>query len=105
MARDGVDISVVHSIATKPAQQTKVNSFAIEANGDPAIIAFGSVHPEAPDAFAELERLAASAGVAVTPMARFRRDGADTSTLLLGFAGLTMEELQEAGRRLCEVWG
>ena len=60
MARDGVDISVVHSIATKPAQQTKVNSFAIEANGDPAIIAFGSVHPEAPDAFAELERLAAA---------------------------------------------
>ena len=60
MARDGVDISVVHCIATKPAQQTNVNNFAIAAMDDPAIIPFGSVHPEAPDAFEELERLAAA---------------------------------------------
>ncbi len=57
MANDGVDISVVQSIATNPRQQAKVNDFAIEINKDPAIVAFGSVHPDAPDALAELERI------------------------------------------------
>lgn len=60
MAADGVDISVVHSIATNPKQQKKVNDFAIEINADPAIVAFGSVHPDAPDALEELERIAAA---------------------------------------------
>ena len=58
MLQDGVDLSVVHCIATKPSQQTNVNNFAIEANRDPAIVAFGSIHPDAPDALEELERLA-----------------------------------------------
>lgn len=60
MRQDDVDISVVHSIATNPAQQTNVNNFAIEINKDPAIVAFGSVHPDAPDALDELERIAAA---------------------------------------------
>ena len=55
---DGVDISVVHSIATNPRQQGKVNDFAIAINKDPRIIAFGSVHPDAADALEELERIA-----------------------------------------------
>lgn len=58
MKIDGVDISVVHSIATSPKQQKNVNDFAIEMNEDPAIVAFGSVHPDAPDALQELERIA-----------------------------------------------
>ena len=58
MAIDGVDISVVQSIATNPKQQAKVNDFAMEINADPAIVAFGSVHPDATDALEELERLA-----------------------------------------------
>ncbi len=58
MAKDGVDISVVQSIATNPHQMPKVNDFAIAINADPAIVAFGSVHPEAPDALEELERIA-----------------------------------------------
>ena len=57
MRLDGVDISVVQSIATNPTQQSNVNSFAIEINQDDAIIAFGSVHPDAPDALDELERI------------------------------------------------
>lgn len=57
MAKDGVDIAVVQSIATNPAQQTNVNNFAIELNKDAAIVAFGSVHPDAPDALEELERI------------------------------------------------
>lgn len=57
MRRDGVDISVVQSIATNPKQQTNVNNFAIETDKDPAIVAFGSVHPDSPNALEELERI------------------------------------------------
>ena len=60
MRKDGVDISVVHSIATNPKQQTKVNNFAVDINQDPQIVAFGSVHPDAPDALEELERIHAA---------------------------------------------
>jgi len=60
MAKDGVDISVVQNIATNPKQQTNVNNFAIEINKDPAIVAFGSVHPDASDALEELERIKAA---------------------------------------------
>ena len=60
MARDGVDLSVVLSIATNPAQQSKVNDFAMELDRDPAFRAFGSVHPDAPDALEELERIHAA---------------------------------------------
>ncbi len=57
MAKDGVAISVVQSIATNPTQQSNVNNFAIVMNQDPSIFAFGSVHPDAPDALEELERI------------------------------------------------
>lgn len=57
MAADGVDLAVVHSIATNPGQQTSVNNFAIQMNQDPQIVAFGSVHPQSPNALEELERL------------------------------------------------
>ncbi len=57
MKKDGVDIAVVHSIATNPRQQTNVNNFAIAINRDPEIVAFGSIHPDAPNALEELERL------------------------------------------------
>lgn len=60
MRIDGVDLSVVHSIATNPRQQHKVNDFAIAMNADPAVAAFGSVHPDAPDALEELERIKAA---------------------------------------------
>ncbi len=60
MKLDGVDISVVHSIATNPKQQTNVNHYAIQMDQDPAIVAFGSVHPDAPDALEELERIHAA---------------------------------------------
>lgn len=60
MAKDGVDLSVVQSIATNPAQMRKVNDFAMEMDRDEAIVAFGSVHPDAPDALEELERIHAA---------------------------------------------
>jgi len=52
----------------------------------------------------QLTSAAAAAGVAVTPLSRYRRDGADRSTVLLGFAGLTVPQLREAGKRLSEAW-
>lgn len=57
MDEDNVDISVVLSIATNPRQMHNVNDFAIEMNRDERIVAFGSVHPDAPDALEELERI------------------------------------------------
>lgn len=60
MSKDNVDIAVVQSIATNPHQMPKVNDFAMEIDRDPAIVAFGSVHPEAPDALEELERIHAA---------------------------------------------
>ena len=57
MDKDGVDISVVLSIATNPKQQANVNSFAMEIDREDRFMAFGSVHPDAPDALAELERI------------------------------------------------
>lgn len=57
MAKDGVDISVVLSIATNPEQQTNVNNFANKISDEKSIFAFGSVHPDADNALEELERI------------------------------------------------
>lgn len=58
MEEDGIDISVVLSIATNERQQKSVNDFAASIQSD-KIIAFGSVYPDAPDALDELERIKA----------------------------------------------
>ena len=60
MDRAGVDLSVVHSIATNPRQMHKVNDYAFQMDRDERIVAFGSVHPDAPDALEELERIKAA---------------------------------------------
>ena len=44
------------NIATKPTQQTVVNNWAASID-DPTIYGFGSVHPDAPDALDELQRI------------------------------------------------
>ncbi|MBQ3567239.1 MAG: amidohydrolase [Oscillospiraceae bacterium] len=54
----GVDISVILPIATKPSQQTIINSWAEEIKSD-RICPFGSVHPDAEDAVTELENIKA----------------------------------------------
>lgn len=59
MEKDGVDVSVVLSIATNPIQQTNVNDFASEINDKKNIFAFGSVHPDADNIFEELDRIKA----------------------------------------------
>ncbi|MBP3580329.1 MAG: amidohydrolase [Clostridia bacterium] len=57
MDEDGVDASVVLSIATKPQQETNVNNFAISLLENPRIIPFGSVFPGSDTALTEIERL------------------------------------------------
>ncbi len=56
MEQDGIDKSVVLSIATNAHQQTSVNDFAAAIQSD-KICAFGSVFPDAPDALEEIERI------------------------------------------------
>ena len=60
MKKEGVDLSVVLAIATNPHQQTAVNNYAIVMDKESDIAAFGSVHPDAPNALEELERLKAA---------------------------------------------
>ena len=57
MARGGVDLSVMLSIATNAHQMKSVNDFAASVNGTEGVIAFGSVFPFAPDAPEEVERI------------------------------------------------
>ncbi len=59
MVEEGVTASVVLHIATNPTQQKKVNDFAASIQNGVDIFSFGSVHPDAPDALDELERIKA----------------------------------------------
>ncbi|MBE5780315.1 MAG: amidohydrolase [Clostridiales bacterium] len=59
MAKEGVDTSVVLSIATNAHQQKSVNDFAASINNQQDIFAFGSVYPYAEDALEELGRIKA----------------------------------------------
>lgn len=54
----GIDYGVLLPIATKPTQQTNINNWAAEINHG-ELICFGSVHPYAEDAAAEVERIKA----------------------------------------------
>lgn len=56
MRQNSITKSVVLNIATNPGQMRSVNDFAASVNGG-ALIAFGSVHPDAPDVLDELDRL------------------------------------------------
>lgn len=58
MKESGVDLSVVLSIATNAHQQHSVNDFAAALDARKEFVAFGSVHPTAPDALEELDRIA-----------------------------------------------
>ena len=100
MRLDGVDISVVHSIATNPRQQHNVNSYAIEMDRDPDIVAFGSVHPDAPDALEELERIKAAGlkGVKLHPeYQRFYADDEKMKPIYQAISRLGLIALFHAG--------
>lgn len=56
MDKCGVSHAVLLNIAVKPGQQTHVNDFAASVISD-RLFPFGSVHPDAPNALDELERI------------------------------------------------
>ena len=56
MKDSGVDGFAVQNIATNPHQMKKVNDFAASCLRK-NVYPFGSVHPDAPDALEELERI------------------------------------------------
>lgn len=58
MEADGVDLSIVMSIATNEKQMTAVNDFASEVQCE-NVLAFGSVYPDSPNVLEELERIKA----------------------------------------------
>lgn len=58
MDEEGVDISVMMPIATKPAQAASINRFAAE-HASERLVAFGTVHPMQEDWEKTLEALAA----------------------------------------------
>ena len=57
MKKNGVDVSVVLSIATNAHQQKNVNDFALSINNEENIYAFGSIFPFSEDALDELDRI------------------------------------------------
>ncbi len=57
----GVARYVVHSTATRPGQVAAINDFIIgEAKAESRFIGFGTIHPDFPDADAELSRIEAA---------------------------------------------
>jgi uncharacterized protein len=58
MKKSGVDKSVLLSIATKPSQTQKINSWSAQIQSD-EIVAFGSIHPDFSDWKQELKRIKA----------------------------------------------
>ena len=56
MRESGVDGFAPLSIATNPAQMTNVNNYAASLKSD-TVLPFGSIHPDAPNATEELERI------------------------------------------------
>ncbi len=57
MKGDGIDLSVVMPIATKPSQTESINRYAAEVSHD-GLLSFGSLHPMGEDPEGTLERLA-----------------------------------------------
>lgn len=58
MQSAGVDYSVVLPVATNPLKAAHMNDASLSAMGQDGLIYFGAIHPDTPDARAELRRIA-----------------------------------------------
>ena len=58
MDADGVDVSVLQPVATRPDQVASINDFSGALRSD-RLVAFGAMHPDFPDPAGEIERMAA----------------------------------------------
>ena len=57
----GIDISLIHSVATTPKQVAPINAFLAEtaANSGGRLVGLGTLHPDSPDQAADVRQLAA----------------------------------------------
>lgn len=62
MKKAGIACAVTLPVATKPDSIGHINDTVIATDGKDGIVAFGAVHPDAPNALSEIDRLA-EAGV------------------------------------------
>ena len=58
LAENGIDRAMLLPVATKPSQQTTINSWAADIMGD-GLYCCGSLHPDSEDALSEAERIKA----------------------------------------------
>lgn len=70
MRRAGIDISVALPVVTNPVKAVSVNNLSMQLDGIDGLVYFGGIHPETPDAEAELERIARSGikGIKIHPL-------------------------------------
>ena len=57
MAKAGISRSIVLPVSTKPDQVPAINRYAVKLNQNPAIIAFGTLHPDFVNFRDEIKRL------------------------------------------------
>lgn len=70
MAAAGVDISVVLPVATNPLKASSMNDVSLHMTGQNGLVYFGAIHPDTPDAKAELRRIAQAGlkGIKIHPV-------------------------------------
>ena len=56
MDKNGVEVSVILPVATRPAQVESINNWVASVQSD-RIVSFGAIHPDMADPVAEVERL------------------------------------------------
>ena len=56
MERAGIELSVLHHIATRPGQERTINKWASEIQGE-KILSFGTIHPDSPNWRDEVKRI------------------------------------------------
>lgn len=66
----GVSHSVILPVVTNPDKASHINDISIQAQGHPSLIYFGGVHPDTPNADAELKRISDSGvkGIKLHPL-------------------------------------
>lgn len=70
MRRAGIDYSVILPVATNPLKVRSMNDLSMQMQGEEGLVYFGCIHPDAPDACGELERIARGglAGIKIHPV-------------------------------------
>ena len=81
MEENGVDISVVLPIATKPTQTESINAFALSAS-DKKIVSFASLHPDNENTDEILESIKQSGFIGIKLHPEFQRSFVDSDEII-----------------------